>query len=111
MLVAGLRDLSPVNWVRKDSPPFLLIHGTADSLVPFEQSKTMCDKMVEAGGACELYPVRGGGHGIRWWESSSLTAYKHHMVRWLEKQLRNAEVAFDGRRNMPTLQRHRVEGY
>ncbi len=90
LLLAGLRDLSPVHWVRKDAPPFLLIHGTADTLVPFEQSKSMCGKLVETGGACELYPVEGGGHGMRWWESASLTAYKQHMVRWLEKQLGDA---------------------
>lgn len=87
LLLAGLRDLSPINYVRKDMPPFLLIHGTADSLVPFEQSVEMCNKIHEAGASCELYPVPGGGHGVRWWESTHLTAYKGHMVAWLEKQL------------------------
>jgi len=89
MLFAGLRDLSPVSWVRKDSPPFLLIHGTRDMLVPFEQSKAMCDAMRAAGSSCELYPVDGGGHGLRWWESvPGQTAYKQVMVRWLDTKLR-----------------------
>jgi dipeptidyl aminopeptidase/acylaminoacyl peptidase len=68
-------------------PPFLLIHGTADSLVPFEQSVEFCNKARKAGGSCELYPVAGGGHGIRWWEADHLTAYKQHMLAWLEKEL------------------------
>ena len=34
-----------------------------------------------------IEPVKGGGHGIRWWESERLTAYKQYMVRWLEKEL------------------------
>ncbi len=88
LLLAGLRNLSPINHVRADMPPFLLIHGTADTLVPFEQSRNMCDKIREAGGTCELYPVRGGGHGMRWWEADHLTAYKKEMVRWLERELR-----------------------
>ncbi len=88
LLLAGLRDISPINWVRPDSPPFLLIHGTADSLVPFEQSTRMCERLRESGVACDLYPVNGGGHGLRWWESEHLTSYKSHMVEWLRKELR-----------------------
>lgn len=85
-LLGGLRRLSPLYNVRPDMPPFLLIHGTADSLVPFEQSERMCARMREAGASCDVYPVKGGGHGIRWWEhSSTLTAYKKVMVDWLDK--------------------------
>jgi acetyl esterase len=88
LLQASLRDLSPVNWVQKDSPPFLLIHGTGDRLVPFEQSKQMCDAMRMAGASCEIYPVDGGGHGLRLWESEGdMTAYKKIMVRWLDNKL------------------------
>ncbi len=87
MLLAGLRTLSPVNFVRKDMPPFLLIHGTSDALVPFSQSEQMCDRIQEVGGACELYPVSGGGHGMRWWESSHITDYKKRMIEWLEREL------------------------
>jgi len=76
MLTAGLRNLSPINFVKRDSPPFLLIHGTSDRLVPFEQSERMCAAIRSADGECELYAVRGGGHGIRWWEADHLTAYK-----------------------------------
>jgi alpha-L-fucosidase 2 len=89
-LLERLRQLSPVDNIRADSPPFLLIHGTADALVPFTQSKVMCDRMNAAGASCELYAVEGGGHGMRWWESSrprEAKAYKNEMVRWLKLQL------------------------
>ena len=89
MLFAGLRDLSPVTWVRKDSPPFLLVHGTSDMLVPFEQSQAMCEALHTAGASCQLYPVDGGGHGLLWWESTpDATAYKQVLVRWLNDKLR-----------------------
>lgn len=87
LLLGGLRELSPVTWVRKDAPPFLLIHGTADTLVPFAQSTEMCNRLVAVGGVCRVYPVRGVGHGLRWWESDSQTAYKRMMIDWLEQQL------------------------
>lgn len=88
MILAGLKQFSPIEHVRKDMPPFLLIHGTADTLVPFEQSKEMCARIKAAGASCELYPVAGAGHGVRWWESNGAAArpYKHEMVRWLRER-------------------------
>lgn len=94
MLLANLREESPVNWVRKDAPPLLLIHGTQDQLVPFEQSEEMCSATQKAGASCDLYPVNGGGHGLRWWESNSrMTAYKPEMTRWLDRKLDVPSVA------------------
>jgi acetyl esterase len=95
LILAGLAQLSPLNQVRRNMPPFLLIHGTSDALVPFSQSVAMCNKMRAAGATCELYPVDGGGHGIRWWESSPKLAapYKTKMVDWLKTELRHPIAA------------------
>ncbi|MBV8807939.1 MAG: prolyl oligopeptidase family serine peptidase [Acidobacteriaceae bacterium] len=84
-----LSKLSPIENVRRDMPPVLLIHGTADPLVPFTQSEMMCRRMRAVGASCELYPVAGAGHGIRWWESSPGLAsqYKRKVVDWLEQNL------------------------
>jgi acetyl esterase len=89
IILARLKQLSPIEYVRRDMPPFLLIHGTADTLVPFEQSRAMCDRMKAAGASCELYPVEGAGHGVRWWESSAALSkgYKREMVKWLKERL------------------------
>jgi alpha-L-fucosidase 2 len=89
LLVARLAQLSPIEKVRPGMPPFLMIHGTADPLVPFEQSKAMCAKMQAAGVSCDLFRVPGGGHGLRRWEFNSAIAepYKKEMVWWLKQQL------------------------
>jgi acetyl esterase len=84
---AGLAQLSPVENVRKHMPPFLFIHGTADPLVPINQSINMCNRMREADASCEVYPVDGAGHGIRWWQSSDRSAASKKMVDWLEQEL------------------------
>jgi acetyl esterase/lipase len=87
MLMAGLARFSPLTWVSSTAPPFLMIHGTDDNLIPFAQSERFCDKLNEAGGRCELYPVKIAGHGMRSWESSHITAYKAPMIRWLQQVL------------------------
>jgi alpha-L-fucosidase 2 len=88
LLMAGLNEFSPINAVSASSPPFLLIHGTDDPVVPLAQSERFCDKLQSSGVGCELYAVKGGGHGIRGWESMRLTEYKSAMVAWLERILR-----------------------
>jgi alpha-L-fucosidase 2 len=89
LVLAGLSQLSPINNVHGNMPPFLLIHGTSDTLIPYSQSVDMCQRMRANSGSCELFPVRGGGHGIRWWESypDLAAAYKAKLIGWLEAQL------------------------
>lgn len=95
LILAGLAGLSPIDNVRRDMPPFLLIHGTADPLVPFAQSTAMCAKMQSIGASCQLYPVQGAGHGIRWWESNPRfsMAYKDKLIDWLNAELRPVQAA------------------
>jgi acetyl esterase len=91
-ILARLAKLSPIESVHSGMPPFLLIHGTSDTVVPFEQSRAMCDSMKSVGAQCQLITVPGGGHGIRWWESSPSISqpYKREMIRWIQAQLSQA---------------------
>ncbi len=75
--IRKLREASPVTYVKKGMPPFLLIHGTKDMTVPFRQATLMCDKIKQAGSSCELFPVEGGAHGVGNWERDpALQEYK-----------------------------------
>lgn len=53
---------APVRQVRSGCPPFLLLHGTADRLVPFAQSEALLAALQEAGARAELIPVEGADH-------------------------------------------------
>jgi acetyl esterase len=88
LLLTGLQAISPKYFVRKDAPPMLLIHGTEDRLVPLEQSEEMCEAVEDAGGICKLQVIKGGGHGLRGWESSPERAsYKTLLTSWLAEKL------------------------
>ncbi|HEY2932134.1 MAG TPA: alpha/beta hydrolase [Acidobacteriota bacterium] len=87
-----LRKVSPINLVKRDTPPFLLIHGTQDAQVSYQQSVLMCEKIRKAGGQCELYTIQGAGHGVGGWEDKPYTgAYKRKMVEWLRETLSAAK--------------------
>jgi acetyl esterase/lipase len=57
-----LTQISPARLVTSKAPPFLLIHGDADPLVPLQQSETMLAALKKAGVAAELIVKKGGGH-------------------------------------------------
>jgi len=57
------KRVSPTTYVRKGLPPIMIVHGTADSVVPFDQA-TKLKKMLDAVGTPnEFYAVEAGGHG------------------------------------------------
>ncbi len=83
-----LREASPISYVKKGMPPFLLIHGTNDPLVPYQQSVKMCEKMKSIGASCEVFTVEGAGHGVGGWEKNpAFQTYKEKIVEWLKKTL------------------------
>lgn len=62
-------EMSPINHVRKGAvyPPFLLLHGDADELVPYEQSEVMLHRLCEYGADARLVCVEGAPHEGSFW--------------------------------------------
>lgn len=60
------RLASPLHKVRAGVPPFLLIHGDADDVVPAGQSEALAAALREAGGEAELHILPNEGHSFTW---------------------------------------------
>ncbi len=54
---------NPITYVTGDAPPFLIVHGDRDPLVPYQQSVILKDALVAHGVPVSLYTVAGEGHG------------------------------------------------
>lgn len=54
---------SPVTWVTKSAAPLLIMQGTADPLVPPDQSQRLNDKLKSVGADVTLDIIEGAGHG------------------------------------------------
>jgi acetyl esterase/lipase len=54
---------NPITYVSKDDPPFLIVHGDADRLVPHHQSELLEAALKKAGVPVSFYTVKGEGHG------------------------------------------------
>lgn len=57
------RRASPITYVSKNDPPMLLVHGTADPIVPCEQSRVFYRALLKKKIPAKLHLVEGAGHG------------------------------------------------
>jgi acetyl esterase/lipase len=57
------RRANPITYVTKNDPPFLIVHGDTDPLVPHNQSELLYEALQKAGVQAKLHIVKGGGHG------------------------------------------------
>lgn len=80
--------VSPVHYVSKDDPPFLILHGTADVHVPFAQSVELADALKNAGVEVTLQRFPGGGHGGPVFGKPAV----HELIRaFFDKHLKGAD--------------------
>lgn len=54
---------NPVSYVTPDDPPFLVMHGTVDTLIPFDQSQLLVDALRANGVDVTFRPQADFGHG------------------------------------------------
>ena len=82
------RAANPITYVTPDDPPFLIMHGDRDALVPYQQSELLNAALVKAGVVTKLLKLVGAGHGDREFRSErSLRT----MIEFFERRLRPAD--------------------
>lgn len=81
--------VSPVRYVSKDNPPFLILHGDRDALVPLAQSEELRDLLAEAGVEVTLQRLPGAGHGG---PAFALPALAQLTIRFFDKHLKGIDA-------------------
>ena len=54
---------NPLTYLTKDAPPYLIVHGNQDPVVPHHQSELLFDALKKLGVPVRFITVEGGGHG------------------------------------------------
>lgn len=57
-------DNSSVSYVAPDDPPFLILHGTKDTVIPFQQSVELTRRLQASGVSVRFVTVENGPHGL-----------------------------------------------
>ena len=55
---------NPITYVSEDDPPFLIMHGDQDRLVPIHQSELLHKALMKTGVEAGFRRVKGAGHGF-----------------------------------------------
>jgi acetyl esterase/lipase len=62
---AVFRDASPIARVHSNAPPFLVIHGSRDSVIPIEQASSFVERLRAVSHSLVGYiQLPGAGHGF-----------------------------------------------
>ena len=75
---------SPITYVSKDDPPFLIIHGKNDSSVPASQGELLAAALKAAGVETTL-EITSQGHTVRVGDSRLLPIIKAFFDKYLKK--------------------------
>jgi len=74
------KRLSPITYVRNNSPPIISVHGDKDPVVPYDQATRLHKALDRAGATNQLVTIKGGGHGgysvFPWTNEQNWDAYK-----------------------------------
>lgn len=81
--------VSPIAYVDKNSPPFLILHGTHDDLVPYAQSEEFEAAMKKNGATVWLQKFPGAGHGGASFGKPQVILL---MKNFFDKHLKDADV-------------------
>lgn len=78
------REANPVDYITRNAPPFLIIHGDDDHTVPYSQGVLLHDKLEEAGCDVTLLTVKGADHAdIRFFQDKIWD----EMIRFFKRTL------------------------
>ncbi len=85
-VIASIRkrvaSLSPVHLVRGNHPPFFIVHGDADLIVPVTQSRKLVQALRQLNTDVNYQEIKGVGHN---W--ITLPVQILDMVNWFDEQL------------------------
>lgn len=85
---AKFNPFMPVKNVTADHPPTMLLHGTADTDVPYEQSVLMAAEFKKHGVVHELRTLQNGEHGFGGADPAAVEKAHHDAIEFTKKHLR-----------------------
>jgi acetyl esterase len=81
---AALREASPITYVAKGAPPFLLIQGDKDEYIPFSEDTNLQEALQKVGTKCDVIRIPNGPHGTGSWHTlPNVPDWEREMVEWL----------------------------
>jgi len=93
------QSASPQFHVSQEDAPILILHGTEDATVPFQQSVDFHEALTKAGVDSTFVPVKGAGHGFGGSEvNDRVEAFLHKIL--LGKEVEVSDQPIESRQRL-----------
>jgi acetyl esterase/lipase len=79
---------SPLTYIDPADPPFLILHGEQDNVVPINQSEYLTEALQTAGVDVTFVRVKNGGHGFRGDTDPTPAAINQMIAEFFHRHLR-----------------------
>jgi alpha-L-fucosidase 2 len=99
----ALREASPITYVKRGAPPFLLIQGDRDEYIPYSEDTNLQAALHHVGVRCDVIRIPGGMHGTGgWYKLPNVPDWERQMVEWLNARFqRKSEIGEGIRARQP----------
>ena len=78
---------NPITYITPEAPPFFIMHGDQDDVVPLGQSELLHRALVEAGLDSTLMIIPGMGHGVMELDKARWAELQRSVVDFFERTL------------------------
>ena len=82
----NIESTNPISYISQKTPPFLLMHGDADTLVLPNQTEMLHKALIENGVDSKRYIVPGAGHSDEYWFQPEVTEL---IIDFLNEKIKN----------------------
>ena len=88
------RDASPIARIHPDAPPFLVIHGSSDTVIPVAQARSFVERLRSISRSVVSYvELPGAGHGFDMTDGARTGATSTAIGLFLDHVYRNRMIA------------------
>ena len=88
---AFAQTANPITYVSSASPPFLLITGDQDGLIPTSQGILMAQALRQVGVEATTYEIPGGIHGMTGLDERETSKVIHMVVEFFDRHLKRGK--------------------
>jgi acetyl esterase/lipase len=82
-----LDPYTPVRNITPEYPPIMMLHGTLDNDVPYEESVAMAERLARHSVQHELILLPGGGHGLGGADPKLVTDAQNRALAFIHRHL------------------------
>ena len=82
---SNFEKFSPSNYIRKDLPPSIILHGKSDKTIPIEIIEKFSNDMIEKGNMVQFLKWDNKGHQFYRWDKEAYPEVMSELIKFIKE--------------------------